>query len=144
MTAAALAVTMTLSLGMAPAADAASTRISNYGQKCTISGTGSLTDGTYTRAEARDLLNANPELDGKVVSSANLAEAYGSSDSVTIPGRETYKAFEACANGKAYQTQPMDDTTKGLIIAGSVIGGLVVILAAAAPFIEPVLKQFLP
>ena len=58
--------------------------------------------------------------------------------------RDRYKAFEACANGKAYQTQPMDDTTKGLIIAGSVIGGLVVILAAAAPFIEPVLKQFLP
>ena len=135
--AAALAATMTLSLGAVPA-QAASNTMSNYNTQCrVVSALG--TDNTNP-LEAEQFLANDPEKFSKaVLTSSYFAEAFGSSDSATIDGREAVNAYQACVDRKNYKTTPMTDGTKGGIIAGTVIIGLLALGGAAWPFIQPFL-----
>ena len=139
--AATLAATMALSLG-AVDANAASNTMSNLNHNCrvvTAMGIDNITPDT-----AQEYLKMNPELDAKVVGSADMAEAFGSGDSATIDGRETFNAYKACANRENYQSQPMTDTKKALVITGTVISALVLIGGVLAPVVGPMIQQFLP
>lgn len=135
--AAALAATMTLSLGAVPA-QAASNTMTNYNFGCRVV-TPLGTDNT-TPDEAEQFLANDPEkLANAVMTSSYLAEAFGSSDSATIQGRETVNAYQACVDRKNYKTTPMTDGTKAGIIAGTVIIGLLALGGAAWPFVQPYL-----
>ncbi|MGX0630701.1 hypothetical protein CAFEA_10890 [Corynebacterium afermentans subsp. afermentans] len=140
--AAALAATMTLPLG-AVEAQAASNTMTNYNFGCRVV-TPLGTDNT-TPDEAEQFLANDPEkLANAVMTSSYLAEAFGSSDSAAIEGRETVNAYQACVDRKNYKTTPMTDGTKAGIIAGTVILGLLALGGAAWPFIQPMVQQYLP
>lgn len=135
--AAALAATMTLSVGAVPA-QAASNTMTNYNFGCRVV-TPLGTDNT-TPDEAEQFLANDPEkLANAVMTSSYLAEAFGSSDSATIEGRETVNAYQACVDRKNYKTTPMTDGTKAGIIAGTVIIDLLALGGAAWPFVQPYL-----
>ena len=140
--AATLAATMTLSVATVPA-EAASNRMTNYNFGCrVVSPLG--TDNT-TPDEAEQFLANDPEMFADaVLMSSYLAEAFGSSDSPTIEGRETVNAYKACVNRQNYQSQPMSDSEKAGIIIGTIAVALVAIGSAAAPFVQPMIQQFMP
>lgn len=144
-TATTLAATMTLSLGMAPAADAASNKISrsNYVTYCTLS-----LDGVGTQTVPQRQVKNDKEFQRLLTqenisalrTSSDLGEAFGSSDAETVANVNNVEALQACLAGKDYQSQPMTDTKKAGIIIGVVIAILSAVATAAAPF----LQQFMP
>ena len=144
--AAALAATMTLSLGAAPA-EAASNRMSDYGMVCNLhldgQGSGSVYKNEIKKDKRyADLLTA--ENVGLVRTSSDVGEAFGSSDADTIAAANNAEAVQACMNGENYQSQPMSDSKKAGIIIGVVLAVLAAIGSAAGPFIQPMLQQFMP
>lgn len=54
------------------------------------------------------------------------------------------EAVQACMNGENYQSQPMSDGEKAGIIIGTIAVALVAIGSAAAPFVQPMIQQFMP
>jgi len=140
--AAALAATMTLSVG-AVEAQAASNTMTNYNFGCRV--VTPLGSDNTTPDEAEQFLANDPEqLVNATMTSSYLAEAFGSSDSATIEARETVNAYKACVNRQNYKSEPMTDGTKAGIIAGTVIVGLIALGGAAWPFIQPMIQQYLP
>lgn len=141
MTAAALAATMTLSLGMAPAADAASTTVKGGGTMatCTIKLDGQAQAVTVYRNKIKNdkrFEQFTAENVATVRASSDLGEAFGSSDAESIAIANNAEAVQACIEGKDYQSQPMTDTKKAGIIIGVVIAILGAVATAAAPFLQ--------
>lgn len=143
--AATLAATMTLSLGVAPAADAASNKISrsNYITYCTLS-----LDGVGTRTVAQHLVKNDKDYQRLLTqdnvstlrTSSDLGEAFGSSDAETVANVNNIEALQACMAGNDYQSQPMTDGKK----AGIIIGVIALALSAIATLAAPFLQQFMP
>lgn len=153
MTAAALAATMTLSLGMAPAADAASNTMTKVQGRTACNMTFdrpsdiSLTNGLKDPKKVKDQL-FNSEENFKVAefteASSVLGQAFGSSDAETVNDANNLAALRACAAGENYKSQPLSESDKAGIIAGTVILALLAIGGAVAPFVGPMIQQFLP
>lgn len=139
--AAALAATMTLSLGAAPA-EAASNTMSQYNTVCTLRLDGGQGSGTVQRAKIQNetrFTEFTAENVGLVRTSSDVGEAFGSSDAETMAAANNAEAVQACIEGKNYQSQPMTTGKKVGIILGVVITALGLIAPAAAPFIQPFL-----
>ena len=142
--AAALAATMSLSVLSAPAADAASNTMERYGTVCRISLDGDLKgkSGRWDRSklnQVKDLENLTEENVGAVRASADLGQAFGSSDADVIAAANNAEAIEACKDGKDYKSEPMDEWKQ----AGIIIGVIVAVLSVVASAAGPALQQFL-
>ena len=140
--AAALAATMTLSLGAVPA-QAASNTMSNGGLTCNLRLDGGQGSGSVARLKIKNdqrFAKFTAENVGLVRTSSDMGEAFGSSDADTIAAANNAEAVQACINNQNYQSQPMTEGKKIGIILGLVLTALGMIASAAAPFIQ----QFLP
>lgn len=136
--AAAVAAAMTLST-LAPAADAASNKISyaNGGTWCTVKLDGEKSFPT-SPTQAQTLLRNIDDKSGEFYAgSSKIGEAFGGEPR---PAVENYKALKACVDGKDYQTTPLNQAEKVGIIMGIVLG----VLATLAPMVAPYVKKYLP
>lgn len=141
--AAALAAAMSLSV-VAPAADAASNKMENYGAVCRISLDGDLKgkSGRWDRSKvnrSQELGKLTEDNVGAVRASADLGQAFGSSDADAIAAANNAEAVQACKEGKDYVSGEMD----GWKQAGIIIGVILVALSGLASVAGPALQQFL-
>ena len=140
--AAALAAAMSLSV-VAPAADAASNKMErhNYQNYCRIvldNGKG----GLYPQKDvekAKDFKVLTDDNVGALRASADLGQAFGSSDADAIAAANNAEAIQACKEGKNYVSEEMD----GWKQAGIIIGVILVALSGLASVAGPALQQFL-
>ena len=136
--AAALAATMALSLGAAPA-QAASNTMSNGGLTCNLRLDGGQGSGSVGRLKIKNdqrFAKFTEENVGLIRTSSDMGEAFGSSDADTIAAANNAEAVQACINNQNYQSQPMTEGKKIGIILGVVLTALGMIASAAAPFIQ--------
>lgn len=141
--AAALAVTMSLSVLSAPAAGAASNTMKreytvNYCQLSFDNGK-SVVVRQNEVDDAEDLKLFTEENVGAVRASADLGQAFGSSNEADVAFANNVEAIQACKDGKDYKSEPMDEWKQ----AGIIIGVIVAVLSVAASAAGPVLQQFL-
>lgn len=144
--AAALAATMTLSVG-AVEAQAASNTISGtyFNQTCNL-----YFDGIGARVVDQD--KAESEFSKVIKSdgvaalrlSADMGESFGSSNSERVAQANNAEALDACIRGENYRSQPLTESAKAGYIAGTVIVALLAIGGAAAPFVQPLIQKYLP
>lgn len=144
--AAALAATMTLSVATVPA-EAASNTMSNGSLTCNLRLDGGQGNGSVPRLKIKNdqrFAKFTAENVGLVRTSSDVGEAFGSSDAETMAAANNAEAAQACIEGKNYQSQPMSDSEKAGIIIGTIAVALVAIGSAAAPFVQPMIQQFMP
>ncbi|MDK8664514.1 MULTISPECIES: hypothetical protein [Corynebacterium] len=145
--AATLAATMTLSLG-AVQANAATNEMRGTGDDrvCVLT-----LDGQKNKIEVapakvdekvKDILPDNTN--GLVRTSADLGQAFGSSDQELINGANNLEAIDACKKGVDYKTADMTAGKKAAIIGSTVLAVILAIAGLASPFVGPMIQQFLP
>lgn len=140
---AALAATMTLSIGAVEAKAASNTM---NGNSCLIQ-----LDGERAKPVQRAYVRNHPDFKKFTEenveflrTSSNLGEALGSSDADITKGANNAEAVKACIDGVNYQSKALTDGEKAGIIAGTVIAGLIALGSVAWPFIQPMVQQYLP
>lgn len=135
--AAAVAAVMTLST-FAPAAGAASNKISHrdYVTYCTLD-LETEDSGTAKQVDVQRQLQGKQDQSEFLAGSSKIGEAFGSS---TSPEVEDFLALKACADGKDYQTTPLNQAEKAGIIIGVILG----VLATLAPMVALYVKKYLP
>lgn len=141
--AAALAAAMSLSV-VAPAADAASNTMERNGTVCRISLDGDLKgkSGLWDRSKvirSQELGKLTEDNVGAVRASADLGQAFGSSDADAIAAANNAEAIQACKEGENYVSEEMD----GWKQAGIIIGVILIALSGLASVAGPALQQFL-
>lgn len=143
--AAAVAATMTVSLAAAPAADAASNTMSGSGRNetCTLylEGVGRVTTTPNKVDDNRDIRKAFADENiGLVRTSADLGQAFGSSDPELIALANNIDAVQACKASKDYKSKEMTTWEQ----AGIIIGVILAVIGAIAPIVAPMIQQHLP
>lgn len=76
--------------------------------------------------------------------SADLGQAFGSSDQELINGANNLEAIDACKKGVDYKTADMTAGKKAAIIGSTVLAVILAIAGLASPFVDPMIQQFLP
>ena len=149
--AATLAATMALSLGAVDANAASNTMSKVQGRNaCNMTfdkpSNIEYTNGLKDPVKVKKLLDsdkANNLIDSAQTSS-KIGEAFGSSDETSVNDANNLAALRACAQGETFKSQPITDSEKAGIIAGTVISALVLIGGVLAPVVGPMIQQFLP
>lgn len=134
---------MSLSV-VAPAADAASNTMERNGTVCRISLDGDLKgkSGLWDRSKvirSQELGKLTEDNVGAVRASADLGQAFGSSDADAIAAANNAEAIQACKEGENYVSEEMD----GWKQAGIIIGVILIALSGLASVAGPALQQFL-
>ena len=142
-TAAAVATAMTMSLAVAPAADAATNRMQSDGT-CNLTMDDANDIEGFTPELAAWQLYAEPGSYEGTIASSRWGEATGSSQEYDVRYSNNLQAMEACAQKKDFDSSPVAGAEKAGIIIGTVLLALASVGLLALPFLAPQLKRYLP
>lgn len=140
-TATAVATAMTMSLAVAPTANAASNTMK--GDVCSLK-LDEREDAELTPAEAWWELYATSSSYDAEITSSRWNDALGSSDTWEMAASNNLEALKACKESRDFNSAPVLGGEKAGFIIGTVLLALAAVGLLSLPFLAPQLKRYLP